>query len=173
MTKKLTNLVIDRVDLVDQGANPEAHVTLAKRAPEPADPPAPSRARASTRATRTPAPAPSTPTDWPSYVAKYPDAATRVDADPVHVVDIVWGQIEEAAARRGGFAKAATVPDLDRARLVDEFIQTDEGRVLYRRYVESMHAVTKRSAQTVVTALEAAGIEPKPYDPATDRIPLR
>jgi hypothetical protein len=31
MTKKLTHLVIDRVDLVDRGANPDAHITLAKR----------------------------------------------------------------------------------------------------------------------------------------------
>jgi hypothetical protein len=159
VTRKLTNLVIDRVDLVDKGANPDALITLAKRAP--------SRARA----TRPVASAPSTPTTWEEYVRKYPDAAIR-SADPVvHTVDAVWSEIEEGAARRGGFAKAAAVPDRELPKLVDDFIQTDAGRVLYRRYVEATAAVTKRATRTVLQALEAAGVEPRPYDPATDRVP--
>lgn len=38
MATRLTNLIIDRVDLVDQGANPEAFITLWKRASEPSKP---------------------------------------------------------------------------------------------------------------------------------------
>lgn len=38
MATRLTELIIDRIDLVDFGANEECHVSLYKRAPEPAKP---------------------------------------------------------------------------------------------------------------------------------------
>ncbi len=134
MPTKLTKLVIDRVDLVDAGANPEARIVLFKR--------------------KEPAVKNFDPTDaWLRKVR----ARERAGVTPVRVSKAadVNAELEAAAARAAGYTSANAVPRPELPGVVTKFLADPAGKKLYARYV----AAAEAEAEAFAKRYETEGIQ--------------
>lgn len=138
--RRLRNLVVDRVDLVDSGANPGARIKLVKRQEEQ------NVARTMTQAKHK------------KYADLEAKGAEIVKATPAAVsvtkaedptVTALWDDFEDEAARFAGAADRTVMTSAALAKASGDFMTTPAGKRTYAVVREAVDVVRKRRADGI------------------------